>query len=111
MLLEKHVKSIKEMINILQISSSNRNISKTSLNETSSRSHMIIRLIINTLNADTNKQWNRILICGFGGIRECKQTKPHHHILHKATRKKQVKEDGKIVTTNTLELTFSTLSY
>lgn len=57
----KHVKSIKEILNILQISSLNRNISKTSLNETSSRSHMIIRLIIKTVNHDNHKKTESII--------------------------------------------------
>merc|ERR1712154_750145 len=104
----KHVKSIKEILNIIHIASLNRKISKTSL-----RSHLIIRLIIKTMNGDTNKKTESVInfvdLAGSENVRKTASKQNNNNNKNNdqnnknpnnstpKTRKKQIKEAGNIL--------------
>merc|ERR1712154_332191 len=91
----------------------NRKISKTALNETSSRSHLIIRLIIKTMNGDTNKKTESVInfvdLAGSENVRKTASKQNNNNNKNNdqnnknpnnstpKTRKKQIKEAGNIL--------------
>merc|ERR550534_1551315 len=72
---EKDVNSADEIENYMKIGFDKRHVSATKMNAGSSRSHLIVSILINVINKTSKKEWNgKITLCDLAGSERLKKS-------------------------------------